>query len=185
MPKKCDRSRCKPKSIASENFAVHSKLLTIKPPILEAFLWEEKWGFGVLLPPLLPHLSFYRRLKMENLDELRAAKAELEGKIQNERARHVEATSKLKERMEIVDKAIFELDEGRTLEAAKRAQAAHPEFAKVLLAMREQIELEEVAKAAAKAKTKGTGKRGRPSKNADNVSPNTVPTAASKSTAKK
>ena len=122
---------------------------------------------------------------MENLDELRAAKAELEGKIQAERARHIEATSKLKERMEIVDKAIFELDEGRTLEAAKRAQAAHPEFAKVLLAMREQIELEEVAKAAAKAKTKGTGKRGRPSKNAVNVSSNPVPTTTSKSAAKK
>ena len=146
-------------------------------------MWEEKRGFVVVLSPLLPYL-FFEEIKMENLDELRAAKAELEGKIQNEKSRHMEAFSKLKERMEIVDKAIFELDEGRTLEAARRAQAAHPEFAKVLLAMREQIELEEVAKAAAKAKTKGTGKRGRPSKNAANVSSNPVPIVASKSTAK-
>ena len=121
---------------------------------LEAFLWEEKRGFVVVLSPLLPYL-FFEEIKMENLDELRAAKAELEGKIQNEKSRHMEAFSKLKERMEIVDKAIFELDEGRTLEAARRA------------------------------KTKGTGKRGRPSKNAANVSSNPVPIVASKSTAKK
>lgn len=126
-------------------------------------MWEEKRGFVVVLSPLLPYL-FFEEIKMENLDELRAAKAELEGKIQNEKSRHMEAFSKLKERMEIVDKAIFELDEGRTLEAARRAQAAHPEFAKVLLAMREQIELEEVAKPPQRRKPREQEKEAGPQK---------------------
>ena len=39
-------------------------------------MWEEKRGFVVVLSPLLPYL-FFEEIKMENLDELRAAKAEL------------------------------------------------------------------------------------------------------------
>lgn len=100
---------------------------------------------------------------MEKLDDLKAAKAALEEKITAENTRHAEAIGRIKERLAVVDKEIFELDEGRTLEAAKRAEKSNPEFAKLLLAMREQIELEEVAKAADREKKKGKG-RGRPRK---------------------
>ncbi len=113
---------------------------------------------------------------MEKLDDLRKSKIELEAKIEAEKTRHLEAYAKLKERLEGIDRAIFELDEGRTLEAAKRAQAANPEFAKLLLAMREQIELEEVTRAAQKAK--GTGKRGRPAKGTVPIPPNPAPIKA-------
>jgi hypothetical protein len=113
---------------------------------------------------------------MEKLDDLRKTKVEIEAKIEAEKTRHLEAFAKLKERLEAIDRAIFELDEGRTLEAAKRAQAANPEFAALLLAMRQQIELEEVAKAVEKVKK--TGKRGRPTKSTVEIPPNPAPIKA-------
>jgi hypothetical protein len=118
---------------------------------------------------------------VEKLDALKAARSALEKKITAENARHAEAIGRIKERIAVVDKEIFDLDEGRTLEAAKRAEKAHPEFAKLLLAMREQIELEEVARAEEREKNKGKG-RGRPRKNQaePNAEPASTPTARQK-----
>lgn len=119
---------------------------------------------------------------MEKLDDLKNSKQELEAKIDAENARHSETVNRLKERIAAVEKEIFELDEGRTLEAAKRAEKANPEFAKLLLAMREQIELEEVAKAADREKNKGKG-RGRPRK--VQAEPNPAPISMPAAKAKK
>jgi hypothetical protein len=93
----------------------------------------------------------------DRLDFLTKQVVSFEQKIKE----HGQAVMRLKERITETRKEIFDLDEGRFLEAAHRVAVAHPEFEELVRREREKIELQKNIPDPGKPIA---AKRGRPSK---------------------
>jgi chromosome segregation ATPase len=74
---------------------------------------------------------------MASLVDMKQKKAEYEEKIEAYKSQ----ISSTKEKIAILDKMIFELEDGRTLKAAKMAMEQNPEFAAMVRAMAERLEI--------------------------------------------
>ena len=75
---------------------------------------------------------------MPSLVDMKQKKAQYEEKIEM----HKTQILSIKEKIAILDKMIFDLEDGRTLKAAKMAMELNKEFAAMVRAMAEKLELE-------------------------------------------